>query len=184
MDLQAAIKTVLPHAAKGSAAQSLPILGGVFITRDAVYATDRYTLAKAELTTPLDALSDVRGFLLESKTAAKGLSDVTRAVTTGSYSLAVDLKFADGSTMPYQSEDREYPDVEKLFTRWQAGRASENGFRVDASFLERFAPKHFPKDAVKMPEMRLEHDEVTNITRVTYTTLHDFVGLLVNRKKN
>lgn len=174
-----AIRAVLPHA---STDNTLHILNGVRVISGEVWATDRYTLARAtfdaeymddhDVFIPIDTakmiLAAKFGFL-----ASIGLSDDGKSAT---------LRLTNGQTFQVSatSEIGDYPNVGRLIPDGEPVATENVAFGWNN--LDKFAPKHFPhKDAkarrYHAPRFALYGE--TKPVKVTFGEFPWFVGLIV-----
>lgn len=144
-NLADALRACLPHVAKDGL---VSVLGGVRLVSGVAYATDRYTLARAEY--DCDHYDDhdiwVSAETVKAVLAAKnpvasiGLSDAANSAT-------IRLQNGQTFTVPSTHTVGDYPNVERLIPAKNdvAEASAANVFGADLRHLEKFAAKHFAR---------------------------------------
>lgn len=136
MELHEALKAALPHVAMPK--HNLPTLEHLLLTPEGVlYATDRYTLVRIEVTdSPLPAET----MLIPATVAKQVKTKRIVAITPSSVTLQ------DGAVLGWQPyPNTNFPDVEGLITKERSVKPLEM-FRWDWEFPLRFANKHLPRE--------------------------------------
>lgn len=173
-----AIRAVLPHA---STDNTLRILNGVRVVSGEVWATDRFTLARA--TFDAEYMDDHDIFVsvgtakmilaAKSPLASIGLSDDGESAT---------LRLVNGQTfqVPATSKMGDYPNVSRLLPTGEPVATENIALRWEN--LDKFAPKHFPhKDARarRYHAPRLAMYGETKPVQITFGEFPWYVGLIV-----
>lgn len=173
-----AIRAVLPHA---STNDTLPVLRGVRVVSGEVWATDRYTLARAtfdadymddhDVFIPIDTAKRI--LAAKSPLASIGLNDDGKSAT---------LRLANGQTFQVSatSEVGDFPPLAHLIPEGEP--VATGNITLGWSHIEKFAPKHFPHADARArrdhrPSFALYGE--TKPVKVAFGEFPWFVGLIV-----
>lgn len=135
MKLHEAFKAAIPHTAPSK--HNLPALENLQLTPEGVlYATDRYTLVRIEIT---DSPLPEETVLVPAAIAKQVKTKQVTAVTASSITLQ------DGTVLGWQPDTAyNYPNLEMLISKERPVSPPEK-FKWTWEYAARFADKHLPK---------------------------------------